>query len=79
MGSIVPRAPDAQRKPPGKTEVLLGGVQRARGQGPGPWGADSELAVVSGLAVRGDVQAFTLVFFANAQTDGQINNLVGNE
>ena len=41
-------------------------------------GNKSLSAVVGGLAVGRDVQAFALVFFADTQTDGQVNELEGN-
>src|SRR5450830_185673 len=43
----------------------------------GPSGMAS--TVVSRFAVRGDVQTFALVFFADAQANGQVDHLVGHE
>ena len=37
------------------------------------------LLAVRGLAVRGDVQAFALLFFGDAQADRQVDDLVGDE
>ena len=41
--------------------------------------AHCDLAAVGAFAVRGNVETFALVFFADAQTDGPVNQLVGNQ
>ena len=51
---------------------------RAAGEPLETWQETERSAVVGALAVGADVQAFALVFFADAQADDQVNQFVGD-
>jgi hypothetical protein len=66
------RRRNAQKKGPPEGGPVLTISPYGPGK-PGPQGLDS--TVIGALAVRHGVEAFTLLFFSHAQTDGHVDQL----